>query len=90
MSADVGCGYIYIEAGNYHLVGGIVGGHLYETLNACDREMKTLNLNSAGGSSYLYDIPTITLGSQRFFWDIHLRNGRCFADLPKTISHLRI
>jgi hypothetical protein len=38
-------------------------GHLYETMNACDRETKTLNLNLAGGSGYLYDIPTITPGS---------------------------
>jgi len=60
MSADVSCGYTYIESGSYNRIGNTVQGHLYETVNSCDRTTKTLNFNLARGSSYLYDIPTIT------------------------------
>jgi len=63
MSADVSCGYTYIEGKTNSRVGSHVQGHLYETVNACDRTTKILNFNLASGSSYFYDIPTITLGS---------------------------
>ena len=65
MSADIRCGYTYIEARSYNRVGSIIQGHLSETVNACDRVTKTLNFNSASGSSYIYDIPAITLVSSQ-------------------------
>ncbi len=65
MSAGISCGYTYIEAGSYNRVGSTTQGHLSETVNACDRVTKALNFKSARGSSYLYDIPAITLVSSR-------------------------
>ncbi len=63
ISADVSCGYTYIEARNYNRVGSVAQGHLYEKVPACDRKTIVMNFNLASGSSYMYDIPTITLES---------------------------
>ncbi len=63
ISADVSCGYTYIETRNYNRVGSVAQGHLYEKVDACDRVVKTLNFNLAGGSSYMYDVPAITFES---------------------------
>jgi hypothetical protein len=61
MSADVSCGYSYIESRNYNRINSIAHGHISLTVNACDRIMQTLKFNLASGYSYVYDnIPTIT------------------------------
>jgi hypothetical protein len=65
MTADVICKYSYIEGRNYNRIGNIARGHLSATVNACDRITETLNFKLASGSSYMYDIPTITLVSSR-------------------------
>jgi hypothetical protein len=65
MSADVICKYSYIEGRNYNRIGNIAQGHLSATVDACDRMTETLYFNLASGSSYMYDIPTITLVSSR-------------------------
>ncbi len=63
ISADVRCGYTYIETRNYNRIGSVAQGHLYEKVPACDRKTTTLNFNLASGSSYMYDTPTITFVS---------------------------
>ena len=63
LSADVSCGYSYIESRNNNRVGSIAQGRLSATVNACDHVTETLDFNFASGSSYIYDIPTVTLVS---------------------------
>jgi hypothetical protein len=65
MSADISCGYSYIESRSYNRVGNSAGGHLYSTLKSGDRITQMLNLNLASGYSYIYDIPTITQVSSK-------------------------
>jgi len=65
MSAEVSCGYSYIEGRSYNRIGSIAQGHLSSTVNACDRTTESLNFDLASGSSYLYEIPTITLVSSK-------------------------
>ncbi len=60
MSAEISCGYSYIESRSNNRVGNSAQGLVFSTLNAGDRITKTLNLNLASGNSYKYDIPTIT------------------------------
>jgi hypothetical protein len=70
MSAEISCGYSYIERNSNQRVGNSAHGHLYETVKPCDHTIQKLNLNLAGGSNYNYDIPTITLVSSKKFQDI--------------------
>jgi hypothetical protein len=60
ISADVSAGYTFIESKGYNRVGRIAQGHLYETVNACDRVTKTITFDLVSGFGYLYDIPTVT------------------------------
>ena len=60
MSTEISCGYSYIESRSNNRIGNSAQGQLFLTLKAGDRITKTLNLNLAGGSSYTYEIPTIT------------------------------
>ena len=60
MSAEISCGYSYIEDRSNNRVGSLAQGLVFSTLNAGDRITKTLNLNLAGGYSYTYATPTIT------------------------------
>lgn len=61
MSADISCGYSYIDAKSNLRVVTSVQGHMSSLVQACDRTTRQLNLNLAGGSRYLYHQPTITL-----------------------------
>jgi hypothetical protein len=63
MTADVSCGYSYIDDRTRIRLGSSARGHLYATVNACDRVTQTLDLNLDGGSSYIYDMPKVSLGS---------------------------
>lgn len=65
MSAEVSCGYSFIEGINYNRVRNIAQGHFSVTVNPCDHEIKTLNFDLVSGSSYMYDIPTITYLSSK-------------------------
>lgn len=60
MSAEISCGYSYIESQSNNRVGSIAQGLVFSTLNPGDRTTKTLNLNLARGNSYNYNIPIIT------------------------------
>jgi hypothetical protein len=60
MSAEISCGYSYIESRSNNRVGNCAQGQVFSTLNPGDRITKVLNLNLAGGYSYMYEIPTIT------------------------------
>jgi hypothetical protein len=60
MSAEISCGYSYIESRSNNRVGDFAQGFVYSTQNPGDRIIKTLNLNLASGYSYNYEIPTIT------------------------------
>jgi hypothetical protein len=60
MTADVSCGYSYIDSRTYNRFGNSAQGRVYATVNACDRVTQILNLNLASGSSYIYDMPTIS------------------------------
>jgi hypothetical protein len=60
MTSDVSCGYSYIDSRTYNRLGNSAQGRVYATVNACDRVTQILNLNLASGSSYIYDMPTIS------------------------------
>ncbi len=63
MTADVSCGYSYIDSRTHTRLGSSARGHLYATVNACDRVTQTLDLSLDSGSSYIYDMPKVSLGS---------------------------
>ncbi|MCK9593984.1 MAG: hypothetical protein M0Q91_18440 [Methanoregula sp.] len=63
MSADVACAYSYIEGRNYNRVGSLSQGRLVATVNACDRVTETQDFDFVSGSSYVYDVPVVTLVS---------------------------
>jgi hypothetical protein len=65
MSAEVSCGYSYIESRSNNRVGNLALGQVFSTVNAGDRVIKILNLYLASGYSYDYEIPTITKFSSR-------------------------
>jgi hypothetical protein len=65
MSADISCGYSYIDSRSNNRVGNSAGGHLYSTLKSGDRITQIMKLNLASGSSYIYDTPTITQASSK-------------------------
>jgi hypothetical protein len=61
ISADVSCGYSYVESRTYTRITSVVQSHPSATLNACDRLTQTLKFNLGNGYGYTYDnIPTIT------------------------------
>jgi len=60
MTGDVSCGYSYIDSRTYNRLGNSAQGRVYATVNACDRVTQIVNLNLATGSSYMYDMPTIS------------------------------
>jgi hypothetical protein len=60
MSAEVSCGYSYIESRSNNRVGNFAQGLVFATLNAGDRITKTLILDLASGFDYRYEMPTIT------------------------------
>ena len=60
MSAEVICGYTYIDSRSNNRVGNSARGQVFSTVNAGDRITKILNLNLASGYNYDYEIPTIT------------------------------
>jgi hypothetical protein len=60
MTADVSCGYSYIDSRTYNRFGNSAQGRVYATVNACDRVTQIVNLDLATGSSYMYDMPTIS------------------------------
>ena len=60
MSAEVSCGYSYIESRSNNRVGNFAQGLVFATLNPGDRITKTLNLDLASGFDYRYEMPVIT------------------------------
>jgi len=61
ISADVSCGYSYIENRNYVRISSIAQGRVSATVEACDRITKTLRFNLGTGFGYVYDnVPAIT------------------------------
>jgi hypothetical protein len=60
MSAEISCGYSYIESRSNNRVGNFAQGFVFSSPNPGDRIIKTLNLDLASGNSYNYAIPTIT------------------------------
>jgi hypothetical protein len=61
LSADVTCGYSYIQSMGYTRLTSLVESHPSATLNACDRVTKTLNFNLTSGYGYTYDnFPSVT------------------------------
>jgi hypothetical protein len=60
MSAEISCGYSYIEERSNTRVGNFVQGQVFSTLKAGERKTSVLNLKLISGYSYNYDIPTIT------------------------------
>ena len=62
-SAEISCGYTYIESRSNNRVGNSAGGLVSSTLKPGDRVTQVLRLELASGSSYLYEIPTISRAS---------------------------
>jgi hypothetical protein len=60
MSAEVSCGYSYIESRTNNRVGNLVQGQVFSTVNPGDRITKILTLYLAPGYDYNYQMPTIT------------------------------
>jgi len=60
ISAEIRCWYTYIESGSNNRVGNSAAGQVFSTLKPGDRVTQILRLNVAVGSSYLYEIPTVS------------------------------
>ena len=60
MSAEVSCGYSYIESRTNNRVGNLAQGQVFSTMNPGDRITKILTLYLAPGYDYNYQMPTIT------------------------------
>jgi len=60
MSAEVSCGYSYIESRTNNRVGNLAQGQIFSTVNAGDRITKILTLYLVSGYDYNYEIPVIT------------------------------
>jgi hypothetical protein len=60
MSAEVKCGYTYIESRSNNRVGSIAQGIVNANVKSGNRVMETVYLNLASGYSYVYSIPTIS------------------------------
>jgi hypothetical protein len=59
MSAEISCGYSYIESRSNNRVGNSAQGMVLATLKPGDRTLEILNLNLASGYSYNFGAPTI-------------------------------
>jgi len=60
MSAEVRCGYSYIESRSNNRVGGVAQGIINTNVESGTSKIQTVDLGLASGSSYVYDIPTIS------------------------------
>ncbi len=61
MSADVSCGYSYIENTNFNRIRNVAEGQVTATVSGCDRTTQTLRFSLGSGYNYVYDnVPTIT------------------------------
>jgi hypothetical protein len=61
MSADVTCGYSYVDSRDYNKIRNVAEGHVTATVNGCDRITQTLRFTLGSGYNYVYDnTPTIT------------------------------
>jgi len=60
LSAEISCWYSYIESRSNNRVAHSAGSQVFSTLEPGDRVTQILRLNVAGGSSYMYEIPTIS------------------------------
>jgi len=60
MSAEVRCGYTYIESRSNNRVGSVAQGIVNANVKSGNRVMQTVNLNLASGYSYVYSIPEIS------------------------------
>lgn len=60
MSAEVRCGYTYIESRSNNRVGNVAQGIANANVKSGNRVTQTLNLNLADGYSYVYSIPLIS------------------------------
>ncbi len=67
MSAEISCGYSYIESRSNNRVGNSAQGLVLATLKPGDRTIKMLNLNLASGYSYNFGAPIITRVIQNKF-----------------------
>jgi len=67
MSAEISCGYSYIESRSNNRVGNSAKGLVLATLKPGDRTIKMLNLNLASGYSYNFGAPIITWFEQNKF-----------------------
>jgi hypothetical protein len=67
MTAEISCGYSYIESRSNDRVGNHAQGLVVATLNSGERTIKMLNLNLASGYSYNFGPPTITRFDQNKF-----------------------
>ena len=65
MSAEIRCMYSYIESKSNNRVANSAGGWVFSTVKSGDRVTQILRLNIASGSSYIYEIPTITRVSSK-------------------------
>jgi len=60
MSAEISCGYSYIESRSNNRVGNSAQSFMLATLKPDDRTIKMLNLNLASGYSDNFGVPIIT------------------------------
>jgi hypothetical protein len=61
MSADISCGYSYVENTNFNRIRNVAEGQVTATVNGCDRTTQTLRFSLGSGYNYVYDnAPTIT------------------------------
>ncbi len=67
MSAEVSCGYSYIESRSNNRVGNSAQGLVSATLKPGDRTVKMLNLYLASGYSYNFGAPIITRFDKNIF-----------------------
>jgi hypothetical protein len=65
MSAEIKSVYSYIESRSNNRVVNSAGGWVFSTLKSGDRATQILRLNLARGSSYIYEIPTISRVSSK-------------------------
>jgi hypothetical protein len=67
MSAEVSCGYSYIESRSNNRVGNSAQGLVSATLKPGDRTIKMVNLYLASGYSYNFGAPIITRFDKNIF-----------------------
>jgi hypothetical protein len=65
MSAEVSCGYSYIESRTNNRVGNLAQGQVFATVNSGDRIVRTVNLDLASGYDYRFEMPVINKVSSK-------------------------